>query len=365
VRVDRHAPLAPLTTLELGGPARDLVKIESLAVFPDLVAYANTHRTIPRVIGSGSNILVADDGYDGLIVHMATTGVGIRSSESDNRSVLVTVQAGHELQSLVDQSIDDGLTGIEFLTGIPGTVGATPIQNVGAYGQEVAEVLVSVDAWDWWTNRSVKLTAADCAFGHRTSAFKRSSRWTILAVTFALARSRLSAVLSYRAVAQAAGASVGDRVSLAEAAAAVRDVRRKKGMILDPEDPDRRSVGSVFPSTVVSQAMAERLRADGAPVNDFPDGSTRVSASWLIKEAAFSLGQQLAPGVRISGKHYTLVADEGASAAAFADASALVATRVHVTTGVKLIAEPDLIGRLPTYESLMTNDPSGDSLNSE
>lgn len=349
--IDREAPLAPLTTLELGGHARELVAFDSLDDLPDLITHANRTNEVPCVLGSGSNVLVADHGYDGLVVHMKTEGVDIREN-SQNGTVVVTAMAGHSLQQLVDLTIEEGWSGIELLTGVPGTVGATPIQNVGAYGQEVGDVITAVSVWDWQENRAHTLAPAECAFGHRTSLFKHARRWTILSVTFVLTKSMLSAPLTYRAVAETAGVRLGERVPLREAADAVRDVRRKKGMILDSEDPDRRSVGSVFPSPAIEPAMANRLRPLGAPVNNFPDGSTRVSASWLIKDAGFSLGQQLDTGVRISSKHYTLVADDGATAATFAAASAHVAQRVEATTGVRLIAEPDLIGTLPVYEKL-------------
>ena len=352
LRVQRDAPLAPLSTLELGGPARELVVLEDPNDFPELVAHTRQAGAIPRVIGSGSNILVADDGYPGLVVHMATSGLAFRQRDSADGTVLVTAQAGHELQALVDTTIEQGLSGIELLTGVPGTVGATPIQNVGAYGQEVSESIVEVHVWDWQESGEVHLTPAQCVFGHRTSLFKNTQRWTILSVTFTLSKSNLSPALTYRAVAQAAGVRLGERAPLSEAAAAVRDVRSKKGMILDTEDPDRRSVGSVFLSPVITRPMADRLRSAGAPVNDFPDGSTRVSASWLIKEADFTLGEVVAPGVRISAKHFTLVADEGATATNFTAASALVARRVEAATGVRLTAEPDLIGNLPAYQAL-------------
>lgn len=349
--IDREAPLAPLTTLELGGRARELAELDCLDDLPELIAHANRNNEVPRVLGSGSNVLVADRGYDGLVVHMKTEGVDVHNNSHDG-TVVLTALAGHSLQQFVNLTIEEGWSGVELLTGIPGTVGATPIQNVGAYGQEVGDVITTVSMWDWQEKRALTLTASECAFGHRTSLFKHARRWTILSVTFALTKSSFSAPLTYRAVAEVAGVAPGERVPLRDAADAVRDVRRKKGMILDSEDPDRRSVGSVFLSPVIEPAMANRLRPLGAPVNTFPDGSTRVSASWLIKEAGFSLGQQLDTGIRISSKHYTLVADDGATATTFAAASALVAHRVETTTGVRLTAEPDLIGTLPIYEKL-------------
>lgn len=347
-----NAPLAPLTTLELGGVARCLVDIESRNDFTEFIAEARrTDAGAPIVIGSGSNIVVADEGYDGTIAHMRVEGLEFRPHD-DGEQTLAIVQAGHSLQAFVDEAVERRLVGIEMLTGIPGTVGATAIQNVGAYGQEVAETIAEVHAYDWHLHRYVTLSGAACRFGHRTSIFKHSHRWTILSVSFVLAPSQMSCPLTYRAVADAAGVTRGRSAPLRDAVAAVRDVRSQKGMILDRGDPDHRSVGSVFLSPVIDTDMAKRLRRDGAPVNAFPDGNTRVSASWLIREAGFSLGEPLADGIRMSSKHFTLVADGDATTASFADASVLVAEKVAAQTGVRLTAEPDLIGSLPRYAAL-------------
>jgi len=351
MRLAPNVPLASLTTLRLGGPAGELAVLDDPADFPDLVATASRTASVPRVIGSGSNVLAADDGYPGLVVRMATTGVRLDRSD-DGERVLATVQAGHQLESLVDELVAEGLSGIECLTGIPGTVGATPVQNVGAYGQEVTDTLVSVRAWDWTASRDAEMTAAQCRLGHRTSAFKHSRRWTILTVTFALTPGKLGPPLSYRAVAEAAGVPAGERVLLDETVAAVREVRAGKGMILDPGDPDGRTAGSVFLSPAITRDDARRLRAEGAPVNDFADGAIRVSASWLMKAAGFSLGQQLAPGARISRRHFTLVADDRATAMSFTAAATTIAERVRQATGIPLTAEPDLLGDLPAYARL-------------
>jgi UDP-N-acetylmuramate dehydrogenase len=351
MRLAPNVPLASLTTLRLGGPARELVVLEDPADFPELIATASRAGRVPRVIGSGSNVLAADDGYPGLVARMATTGLRLDRSHEGER-VLAAIQAGHELEALVSEMVAEGLSGIECLTGIPGTVGAIPVQNVGAYGQEVIDTLVSVRAWDWATGQQTEMGPAQCRLGHRTSVFKHSQRWTILTVTLALTPSKLGPPLTYRAVAEAAGVPHGERVTMDETVAAIRDVRARKGMILDPRDHDGRTAGSVFLSPVIPPDAASRLRAEGAPVNDFPDGATRVSASWLMKAAGFSLGQQLAPGARISHKHFTLVADDGATATSFAAAATAVADRVQQATGITLTAEPDLLGDLPAYARL-------------
>lgn len=356
VNVRCDVPLSPLTTLGIGGRAARFARLDRAEQLPDLVAFSRASGLIPLAVGGGSNVLVADTGYDGLVVRVATSGVALRRPDPGGGRVLLVAEAGHPLQDLVDFSVAHGLSGLEFLTGIPGTAGGTPVQNVGAYGQEVADTVAEVEAWDWMLGRRVLLGPQECAFGHRTSLFKNTGRWLILKVTFALTEAALSAPICYSAVADAAGVRLGERAPLEEAAAAVYAVRTKKGMVLDALDPDRRSVGSVFLSPRIDAAQAERLGRRGAPVNRFPDGSTRVSASWLIHEAGYSLGQSIVPGVRISGKHFTIVADDGATAGNFADAAVEVWQRTLEATGIRMTAEPDLIGQLPRYAALTRAD---------
>ncbi|MFJ1757033.1 UDP-N-acetylmuramate dehydrogenase [Kitasatospora sp. NPDC088134] len=343
-----HVPLAPLTTLGIGGDAALIAELTDPAEFPEVVALADREGARPLVLGGGSNILVADAGCTVPVVRMATKGAKFEHGD-DGEQVTVTVQAGHVLQDLVEQSIAHGLTGLETLIGIPGTVGATPVQNVGAYGQEVADVLDRVTAWDWAVGREVTLSAEDCLLGHRTSIFKHSTRWTLLTVTFRLRPSKLSTPIRYGMVAEALGVPKGTPVPLADAASAVLAVRRSKGMLLDAGDADNRNVGSVFLSPVIDAKQAEKLLAEQAPVHTFPDGVTRVSASYLIKAAGFGLGRPLAPGIRMSGKHFTLVAEGEATARAFAEAARVVADAVQKSTGIRLTPEPDLFGDEPAY----------------
>ncbi|GGM79233.1 UDP-N-acetylenolpyruvoylglucosamine reductase [Longimycelium tulufanense] len=338
--VERGVRLAPLTTLGIGGVAKLLVDVTDSAEFRDVVALVRDVGIAPVCLGHGSNVLVNDGGCPNPVLRLSNQGVTFRN-HSDPDLVVLVVEAGHPLQDLVDLTIAEGLTGLEMMIGIPGTVGAAPIQNVGAYGQEIADVLVGVDVWDWVQRRELRLTRADCGFGHRTSRFKRSRRWTLLRVELVLRRSVLSAPVRYRQVAEELDVPLGTQVALDEAAVAVRAVRSRKGMILDPTSPDNRSVGSVFLSPAVDREAADRLRRQGAPVHDFSDGSTRVSASWLIKEAGLRRGQRLATGVRISRQHYTLVAEDGASAANFALATRDVVRRVRAATGVVLTPEID------------------------
>ncbi|GHG83435.1 UDP-N-acetylmuramate dehydrogenase [Streptomyces griseocarneus] len=346
MHVTHALPLAPMTTLGVGGPAAVLAELHDPADFPDFAALAATRPGPPVVLGEGSNVLAADAGCSPAVLRMATKGVRVTGTGPDD-TLLLEVQAGHPLGDLVALTIAEGLTGMEMLTGIPGTTGATPVQNVGAYGQEVADTLRHVTAWDWHLGREVTLDAAACRLGHRTSLFKHSRRWTLLTLAFALRRSALSTPVVYGAVAAELGVPRGTRVPLAEAARAVLTVRRGKGMVLDPHAPDRRSVGSVFLSPEVTPSQATALRAHDAPVNRFPDGSTRVSAGWLIQHSGLALGTPITKGVRVSTVHPTLVADDGATATAFAHAIDLVRTHVLHHTGVHLTSEIDFLGDWP------------------
>ncbi|WP_244943580.1 UDP-N-acetylmuramate dehydrogenase [Streptomyces inhibens] len=355
MRITYDAPLSPMTTLHLGGPARTLAELGDLRDLPGVVEWARRHGGPPVCLGSGSNVLVSDAGCDRPVLRIATRGVRVLGPAGDGR-VLVEVQAGHPLGDLVDTAIGEGLSGLEMLSGIPGTVGATPVQNVGAYGQEIGDCLVRVEAWDWKLGRRVTLSAAECALGHRTSRFKGSTRWTLLVLTLALRPSRLSAPLTYRSVAEVLDVPVGSRVLLTDAVRAVLTVRRGKGMVLD-SGADHRTVGSVFLSPRVSGARRARLRADGAPLNSFSDGSTRVSASWLIQQSGFALSSPLAEGVRVSSRHYTLVARSGASATSFGEAADRVFRTVLHSTGIALTSEIDFLGD-PSSRPLCLSSPA-------
>ncbi|MBI1758775.1 MAG: UDP-N-acetylmuramate dehydrogenase [Actinobacteria bacterium] len=347
--------LAPLTTLGLGGTGSRVFELTDSTQLPELAALLGGEGMggPPVPIGGGSNILVADEGVTAPVLLVRTRGVTHQRAADGGDRVLVTAQAGHPWPELVEELATEGLVGMETMAGIPGTVGAMPVQNVGAYGQETADTLVGVRAWDWQRHREVRLDAADCRLGHRSSRFKHTHRWLILEVMFAFTRGVLSAPVAYRQVAEVLGVPVGTRVPVGEVMAAVRKVRAGKGMLLGEAGPDSRTVGSVFLSPRIDATRARVLRAGGAPVHDFPDGSTRVSASWLMREAGLTLGEHLTPGVRVSTRHYTLVAEEGATTASFVRATRITQERVQATTGVILHPEPDALGPLPAYRQLL------------
>jgi len=367
-RAAAQVPLAGYTTLRLGGPARRFAEAADEA---ELIAQARgaDERGEPLlVLGGGSNLVVADAGFPGIVVRVATRGIG---HAPDGESVLLTVAAGENWEPVVAGAVADGLAGLECLAGIPGLTGATPIQNVGAYGQEVAETLVTVRAYDRDRREVVDLPAAECGFGYRTSAFKRSlqsgsgagsragpglvtGRFVVLAVTFRLERSALSAPVRYGELARTLGIGEGGRAPLAEVRSAVLALRRGKGMVLDPADPDTRSAGSFFTNPVLDRAALAALEravaatcGPGVQVPRFPagPGHIKVPAAWLIERAGFTKGYPGGVGPRISAKHTLALVNPGdATTDGLLALAREIADGVRKTFGVELAAEPVLVG---------------------
>jgi UDP-N-acetylmuramate dehydrogenase len=267
--------------------------------------------------------------------------------------VQVRAKAGEEWEPFVARCVEEGLSGVECLSGIPGLLGATPMQNVGAYGQDVGETIVSVRAYDRERDEVVTLGRDACGFGYRTSAFKGSDRHVVLDVTFELERADRSAPIRYGELARTLGVPAGARVPLRDARAAVLDLRRGKGMVLDPADPDTRSAGSFFTNPVLDSGqvsdlekrVAERLGPDATfPRYPGTDGRVKTSAAWLIESAGFTKGYARGP-VRISGKHTLALTNPGG--ARTEDLLALareVRSGVHRAFGVTLVNEPVLVG---------------------
>ncbi|HLM51297.1 MAG TPA: UDP-N-acetylmuramate dehydrogenase, partial [Solirubrobacteraceae bacterium] len=279
-------PLAPLTTLRLGGPARRLVTAESEEELVARVREADAAGEPLLVLAGGSNVVVADDGFPGLVVRVATRGVERRAGPRG--AVELDVQAGEPWDPLVEAVVGQGLRGWEALSGIPGSTGATPIQNVGAYGQEVAATITGVRALDRRRGEVLDLAPAQCGFGYRTSAFKRSDRWVVLRVGFALAGDPEggSEPIRYTELAGALDREPGDTAPLREVREAVLRLRRAKGMVVDPADPDSVSAGSFFTNPVLdADAFAALVRRAGERPPAFPDreGRVKTSAAWLIE----------------------------------------------------------------------------------
>jgi UDP-N-acetylmuramate dehydrogenase len=387
-----QVPLAGYTTLRLGGPARRLVEAATDEQVVAAVRAADDGGEPLLVLGGGSNLVVADGGFPGTVVRIATGGVRLdgaggpgangpgadgpgagggesRAGPNGQDVAELTVAAGEDWDAVVAACVGEGLAGLECLSGIPGCAGATPIQNVGAYGQEVAERIISVRVYDRERGAVTDLAGADCGFGYRTSAFKRSlraapasggpaavtGRFIVLSVRFRLARDRLSAPVRYAELARALGVTEGGRAPLAAVRAAVLGLRRGKGMVLDPDDPDTRSVGSFFLNPVLEpghfaavERAARAVVGPGVRVPRWPagDGAVKVPAAWLIEQAGFRKGYPAAgAGARISTKHtLALVNPGGATTASLLALASEIRDGVRGAFGVELASEPVLVG---------------------
>ncbi|MFJ5221343.1 UDP-N-acetylmuramate dehydrogenase [Streptomyces sp. NPDC088400] len=342
------APLAPLTTFRLGGPATRLVTATTDDEVIDAVREADDAGTPLLIIGGGSNLIIGDKGFDGTALRIATKGFTLDGTTLE-------LAAGETWTDAVARTVEAGLAGVECLAGIPGSAGATPIQNVGAYGQEVSSTITEVVAYDRATRETVTLAGADCGFSYRHSRFKQHpERWVILRVRFALEDAGgLSAPLKYAETARVLGVEPGDRVPAATARDTVLGLRAGKGMVLDPADHDTWSAGSFFTNPILTDQehadFVTRARArlgDDVTPPGFPDGSgrTKTSAAWLIDKAGFTKGYGTGPA-RISTKHTLALTNRGA--ATTEDLLALareVVAGVHEAFGIMLVNEPVTVG---------------------
>ncbi|MEV5351734.1 UDP-N-acetylmuramate dehydrogenase [Streptomyces sp. NPDC052693] len=342
------APLAPLTTFRLGGPATRLVTATTDDEVIAVVRDADETGTPLLVIGGGSNLVIGDKGFDGTALVIATRGFSLDGTRLE-------LAAGEVWTDAVARTVEAGLAGIECLAGIPGSAGATPIQNVGAYGQEVSATITEVVAYDRRSGETVTLSNDDCAFSYRHSRFKSGpERYVVLRVRFALEDADgLSAPLRYAETARALGVEPGDRVPLASARDTVLKLRAGKGMVLDPEDHDTWSAGSFFTNPILTDADFETFRArvrerlgDGVEPPAYPagEGRTKTSAAWLIDRAGFEKGYGDGPA-RISTKHTLALTNRGD--ATTEDLLALareVVAGVQEAFGITLVNEPVTVG---------------------
>jgi len=337
------APLALLTTLRLGGPAARLVRVERDEDVTEAVRAADASREPLLVVGGGSNLVVADEGFPGTVVAMATRGIATREVGDE---VHVTARAGEPWDAFVRDMVDRGLAGVECLAGIPGLVGAVPMQNVGAYGQEVSDTIVSVAAWDRDAGRVVTIPREACGFAYRSSVFRGRDRHVILAVTFAFERASASRPIRYAELAKALGVAIGGSAPLETVRARVVDLRRNKGMVLDPTDHDTWSAGSFFTNPILDPASLARLRERAPDVPSFPepDGRTKVSAAWLIERAGYAKGH--AHGrVAVSTKHALALTNRGgATTRELVALARAIRAGVRERFGVSLENEPVFVG---------------------
>jgi UDP-N-acetylmuramate dehydrogenase len=350
--IKENQPLAPFTTFGIGGQARWFVEATSEDEVVEATAWARDRGLALFVLGGGSNLLVSDAGFDGLVLR-----VGLRGIQVDARAEAVTyhVAAGEEWDGFVERSVEDNCAGIECLAGIPGTVGGTPVQNVGAYGQEVASVIELVRAFDQEDRVFVEFSAGECGFGYRKSRFNSTDRGRFI-VTQVDYRLTLGGAptLKYADLQRAIAENLpeGGEPSLAEVAAAVRRVRQSKGMLLVEGDADCRSAGSFFKNPIVDEDQYRRIAAGSDkdpprfPAGARPEdrGRMKVPAAWLIEQSGFTKGYS-AGAAGISSRHtLALVNLGGASAADVLALAEQIATAVEARFGLRLEMEPVMVG---------------------
>jgi UDP-N-acetylmuramate dehydrogenase len=293
------------------------------------------------VLAGGSNVVIGDAGFPGIVLLLRTRGTRVLSQ--DGEQVTVRVAAGEPWDTFVATTVANGWSGVECMSGIPGSAGATPIQNVGAYGQEVAQTIVAVHAYDRESDSVRVMTPAECEFGYRASVFKHSDRWIVLEVDFRLAKSDVS-LPRYAELARQLGVEVGEPVPLEQARDTVLKLRAGKGMVLDPEDKDTWSVGSFFTNPVLSAQQWAALTETVTPPNwPAADGTVKVPAAWLIEHAGFPKGYA-GRNVAISSKHTLALTNRGgASTADLLDLARVIRDGVRDRFGVELHPEPVLI----------------------
>jgi UDP-N-acetylmuramate dehydrogenase len=342
MNVSTAVSLAAWTTLRVGGPATEFVEVYTDADAVAAVSDADAAGIPVLVLGGGSNVLIGDAGFDGRVVAMATKGI---TEEADMCSgAMVTVAAGENWDALVALTVRNGWTGVEALSGIPGLVGGTPIQNVGAYGQDVSATIARVRTYDRAEKRIRTFFAADCRFAYRTSRFKAEpGRYLILDVTFQFGLGDLGAPVAYLELARRLGVELGERAPLADVRRAVLEIRAGKGMVLDESDHDTWSAGSFFTNPILDAAAGERLPA-AAPRWPVGDDRVKTSAAWLIEHAGFHRGHGDGPAT-LSTKHTLALTNRGTATAA--DVLALareVRDGVRDRFGIELVPEPVLVG---------------------
>ena len=343
--------LADYTTLGLGGRARSFVSAATEAELIDAVKAADAAAEPVLLIGGGSNLVISDEGFPGTVIHVNTRGVGYASA--DDGDVDVTVAAGEDWDGVVAAAVAEGLAGLESLSGIPGRAGATPIQNVGAYGREVAEVITRVRAYDRRDDQILVLGNEDCSFAYRTSLFKATgARYVVLDVTFRLARQAVSLPVKYAELAAELGVALGEGAGVGEVRSAVLKIRSRKGMVLSPGDPDTRSAGSFFTNPIITAAdfaaveAAAAARAAGpVPKYDAGAGLVKVPAAWLIEHAGFAKGYGAPSPARVSSKHTLALVNTGnATTTDLLTLAREIVSGVYSAYGVTLTPEPILIG---------------------
>jgi UDP-N-acetylmuramate dehydrogenase len=352
--MQENKPLAPLTTFGIGGPARWLVEAGSEDDIVEATAWARQHGLELFVLGGGSNLLVADTGFDGLVLRVGLRGIAKNAAQQSGQ-IIYFAAAGEDWDSFVQRTVEDNCAGVECLAGIPGTVGGTPVQNVGAYGQEVASVIERVRVFDLTERVFQEFLAVECGFAYRRSRFNSidRGRYIVTRVDYRLVEGGVP-TLRYAELQRAIQESRqdGTQPSLVEVAAAVRRIRQSKGMLLVEGDPDCRSAGSFFKNPAVSEEQVRQIAAVSSkepprfPAGPGPEnlGRVKLPAAWLIEQAGFAKGYALG-AAGVSTRHtLALVNRGGASANEVLELAGQINAAVEAKFGICLEMEPVLVG---------------------
>jgi UDP-N-acetylmuramate dehydrogenase len=341
-RLQQNVPLAPFTTLGIGGPARLFIRAETVDEIREAISWTAAQNEQLFILGGGSNVLIADEGFDGVVLQIDLRGMTVR--DEDAEAVNVYVAAGERWDDFVAFAVERDWAGIECLSGIPGLTGATPIQNVGAYGQDVSETIIRVEVVERDTGRVVTLTNRECGFGYRQSIFKGAAkdRYVVVGVAFRL-RPGGPASIRYPELQTYLDEHGIDVRDLRQVREAVIAIRKRKGMVLDPSDPDTRSDGSFFMNPVVTREEFQEFPAKNAP--HFPSGDQiKLSAAWLIEHAGFHKGF-VHDNVGLSSKHTLAVINRGGGTAReVLELVGMIQARVRQVFGVAIQPEPNFIG---------------------
>jgi UDP-N-acetylmuramate dehydrogenase len=345
LKIEENVPLAPLTTIGIGGPARFFFRAKTVDDVREALAWAANRELAVFILGGGSNLLISDDGFDGLVLHVDLRGITV---ESEDRYAMIHVAAGEPWDDFVHFAVTRGYAGIECLSGIPGSTGATPIQNVGAYGQDVSATIVRVEVLDRTRDRVITLTNQECRFGYRSSVFKNDDRdrYVVVAVTFRLLVGG-SATIRYPELQTYITERRITTDDLRGVRASVIAIRKRKGMVIDPTDPDTRSDGSFFMNPVLTLEQYEAFARIAPDAPHYPSGEegedVKLSAAWLIEHAGFTKGFALG-NVGLSSKHTLAVINRGGGTAReVVELVELIQGKVRETFGVELHPEPNFI----------------------
>jgi UDP-N-acetylmuramate dehydrogenase len=334
--------LSNFTTLRVGGPAQKIVHAHNEDELIEFVKAADKSGEKVLILGGGSNLLISDSGFAGTVIRVESKGNALDCDTCSGG--MIEVSAGEDWDNFVALTIEKGFADLESLSGIPGTVGGAPIQNIGAYGHEVSETIARVRVFDRKKSEIITFTNEQCKFSYRNSIFKEESdRFVILNVTFQLRKGEQSLPIAYAELAMHLSVNIGDRAAITTVRSAVLELRGRKGMLLDTSDSQIHSAGSFFVNPILSQEIADKLPAD-APRWPQTDGRVKTSAAWLMEHSGVSKGEKLA-GAQISNKHVLALSNSGnATANDIVELAKMARAKVFEKFGIKLQAEVQLIG---------------------